>query len=200
MNLDTYKALLSTDVSDAMDVGYAMDIGIHSLWTPTPKIMGFAYTVKCVNMSNTYLHDAIYQAPQGSVVVVEADANNYAIAGGNVCQVAKDNGIAGFVIDGVIRDIAEVRDCQFPVFARGVFPKPGNKTKHGSCQETITCGSVTVNDGDLIVADEEGIVVVPKQDMPSILDNALEKQKKASEQSLSQWREKHEAKIKQVLR
>jgi regulator of RNase E activity RraA len=199
MNLEPYQHLLSTDISDAMPAGFAMDMGIRSLCTPSPQLMGFAYTVRCENRSNTYFHDAIYSAPTGAIVVAEADANDYAVAGGNVCAVAQENGVAGFIIDGVARDLGEIRSLAFPVYARGVFPKPGDKIKAGESTISIVCGGVTVNTGDLIVADEEGIAVVPAVDVERVLASALEKQKKADIEPLADWRDKHQKKIQQVL-
>lgn len=199
MIAEMYKSLLATDISDAQPAGQAMDIGMKSLLSPTPKLMGYAFTVRCTNRSNTYLHDAIYRAPEGAVIVVEADAHDYAVAGGNVCAVAQQNGVAGFVIDGVIRDVGEAKEINFPVFARGVFPKPGDKTDDGESQVEITCGGVTVNTGDLIIADEEGIVVIPQAQIESTLEEALAKKEKAEAQSLADWRASHEAKIKSIL-
>lgn len=199
MIVEMYKSLLATDISDAQPAGQAMDIGMKSLLSPTPKLMGYAFTVRCTNRSNTYLHDAIYRAPEGAVIVVEADAHDYAVAGGNVCAVAQQNGVAGFVIDGVIRDVGEAKEINFPVFARGVFPKPGGKTDDGESQVEITCGGVTVNTGDLIIADEEGIVVIPQAQIESTLEEALAKKEKAEAQSLADWRASHEAKIKSIL-
>ena len=199
MIAEMYKSLLATDISDAQSAGQAMDIGMKSLLSPTPKLMGYAFTVRCTNRSNTYLHDAIYRAPEGAVIVVEADAHDYAVAGGNVCAVAQQNGVAGFVIDGVIRDVGEAKEINFPVFARGVFPKPGGKTDDGESQVEITCGGVTVNTGDLIIADEEGIVVIPQAQIESTLEEALAKKEKAEAQSLADWRASHEAKIKSIL-
>ena len=199
MNLEQYKHLLATDVSDAQGAGFAMDIAIKSLLTPAPRIMGIAFTVKCENRSNTYFHDAIYSAPAGSIIVAEVDEKDYAVAGGNVCAVAQQNGIAGFVIDGVARDLGEMRSLNFPVYARGAFPKPGGKSNDGQSQVEITCGGVTVNTGDLIIADEEGIVVVPQADIETVMQSALSKQAKAEAQSLADWRESHEAKISEIL-
>ncbi len=196
---EVYQSLLATDISDAQSAGQAMDIGIRSLLSPIPRLMGYAFTVRCTNRSNTYLHDAIYKAPKGAVIVVETDANDYAVAGGNVCAVAQQNGVAGFVIDGVIRDVGEAKEISFPVFARGVFPKPGGKTNDGESQVEINCGGVSVNTGDLIVADEEGIVVIPKAEIESTLKSALEKKQKAEAQSLADWRTGHEAKIKSII-
>ena len=97
----------------------------------------------------------------------------------------------GFVIDGVVRDIGEIRERRFPLFARGVFPKPGNKTNDGASQIEITCGSVKVNTGDFIVADEEGIVVIPQNDIKNVLDSALQKKTRAEAQPLDEWRKNH---------
>ena len=194
-----YSELLSTDIADAMPHGHVMDIGIRSLWSPSPQLMGPAYTVRCENRSNTYLHNAIYAAPAGSIIVAEVDANDYAVAGGNVCAVAQQNGIAGMVIDGAARDLGEIRDLQFPVFARGVFPKPGGKSEAGASEVTISCGKVSVNTGDLIVADEEGIIVIPAADIEHTLHQAAEKKAKADAESLEAWREKHYQKIKALI-
>lgn len=199
MNLTPYQDLLATDISDAQGAGFAMDIGVKSLLSPTPAIMGIAFTVRCANRSNTFMHDAIYSAPKGSIIVVETDAQDYAVAGGNVCAVAQQNGVAGFVIDGVIRDLGELRNLNFPVFARGVFPKPGGKSKNGESQVAINCGGVTVNTGDLIVADEEGIVVIPQADIDTTLATALIKQHKAEAQSLADWRANHEKTIREIV-
>lgn len=202
MNLEKYQDLLSTDIADAMGQACAMDIGIKcqiAQGEAVPRLMGLAYTVRCENRSNTYLHDAIYSAPKDSVVVVESEELNYAIAGGNVCAVAQQNGIAGFVIDGVVRDIGEVRSIGFPVFARGIYPKPGKKGPDGAAQIEIQCGGLSVNPGDLIVADEEGIVAVPAVDIETILENALIKKNKAENASLEEWRANHHQKIQEIV-
>ncbi len=199
MNLTPYQDLLATDISDAQGAGCAMDIGLKSLLSPTPAIMGVAFTVRCSNRSNTFMHDAIYSAPKGAIIVVETDGHDYAVAGGNVCAVAQQNGIAGFVIDGVIRDVGELKGLNFPVFARGVFPKPGGKSNDGESQVAITCGGITVNTGDLIVADEEGIVVIAQADIEATLATALAKQQKAEAQSLADWRANHEKKIREIV-
>ncbi len=202
MNLDKYQGLLSTDISDALGQSCAMDIGIQcqiAQGKDVPRLFGLAYTVRCENRSNTYLHDAIYSAAPGAVVVVEAEAHDYAIAGGNVCAIAQKNGIAGFVLDGVFRDVGEVRDIGFPVFARGVYPKPGKKGSEGQAQIEIQCGGLKVNSGDLVVADEEGIVVIPLLDIESVLKEAYEKKIKAENTTLEQWRDNHYQKIQAIV-
>ncbi len=197
--LETFNTLAATDVADALPHEQIMNIGLHSIWTPCPKITGPAHTARCVNGDNTQLHACIHTAPAGSIVVVETDGNDYAVAGGNVCAIAQKNGIAGFIIDGVVRDLAEIRDAQFPVFARGVYPKPGKKGPNGERQVTINCGGVSVSPGDLIVADEEGISVVPKDRIQAVLNDALAKKAQAEQKTLEQWSANHKQKITDAL-
>lgn len=199
MTIESFKTLAATDVADASTHDQVMDIGIQAILSPAQRIVGPAFTVRCENASNSWLHDAIYSAPKGSVIVASADGCDYAVAGGNVCAIAQQNGVAGFVIDGVVRDLGEIREAQFPVYARGVYPKPGKKSTEGASQISINCGGVTVNPGDIIIADEEGIVVVPADNQDAILQDALAKKVKADQQTLEEWTSKHRKKIAEVL-
>ena len=146
------------------------------------------------------LHAAIYRAQPGSIIVVESGDIDYAAAGGNVCAVAQTRGIAAFVIDGVIRDLAEVRERRFPVFARGVMPIPGSKEIVSALNVPIRCGGVEVCPGDIIVADEEGIVVVPFAKGESVLKTAQARARKDASTSLEAWETAHRAKIEEILR
>src|SRR5580700_9929118 len=150
-----------TNLADILGRGQVMDIGIRPLWPAIPRVAGPAFTVRCPPGDNLMLHAAIYRAAPGSVIVVQAGDVDYAVAGGNVCAVAQRRGIAAFVIDGVIRDLAEVRGMRFPVFARGVVPIPGAKAVVHPLNEMVRCGGVNVAAGDVVVADEEGIAVTP---------------------------------------
>ena len=148
---------------------------------------------------NLMLHAAIYRAAPGSVIVVKAGDVDYAVSGGNVCAIAQKRGIAGFVVDGVIRDVAEVRECNFPVFARGVMPIPGKKQGPGTLNQPITCGGVRVLPGDIVVADEEGIVVVPIAQQETAWAIAKQRSDRDAAQSLAEWETNHRAKIDRIL-
>jgi regulator of RNase E activity RraA len=165
-----------------------------------PLIAGPAYPVQCSPGDNLMLHAAIYRAEPGSIIVVEAGDMDYAVSGGNVCAVAKRRGIAGFVVDGVIRDLAEVRENGFPVFARGVIPKPGVKNQLGILNDTVHCGGVAVSPGDIVVADEEGIVVVPKSERKAVLEMAQARAVKDKTQILDEWEAEHREKIESILK
>jgi 4-hydroxy-4-methyl-2-oxoglutarate aldolase len=193
-----FAALPPTTLADLLDRGQVMDIGIRPLW-PAPRVAGPAFTVRCPAGDNLMLHAAIYRAAPGSVIVVEAGDVDYAVAGGNVCAVAQRRGIAAFVVDGVIRDLGEVRELGFPVFARGVIPIPGTKAAVAPLGEPVRCGGVTVRAGDVVVADEEGVVVVPATRQDEILRTGSARLEREAAQSLDAWEEAHRARISKIL-
>ncbi|MEL6579503.1 MAG: RraA family protein [Cyanobacteria bacterium J06621_12] len=198
-NIEQFRAISPTAYADALSREQFMDLGIKAVWQPIPRIAGIAYTVKCHPGDNLMLHGAIYRAAPGSVIVVESGSLDYAVSGGNVCAIAQKRGIAGFIVDGVIRDVAEVREAQFPVFARGVIPKPGVKETLGSLNQPIVCGGVTVKAGDIVVADEEGIAVIPAVDQDAVYEIALARTQKESSETLEQWEAQHRAKVERLL-
>ena len=172
---------------------------IRPIWTPVPRVAGPAFTVRCPPGDNLMLHAAIYRAEPGSVIVVESGDRDYALAGGNVCAVAHRRGIAAFVLDGLIRDLGEVREIGFPVFARGVIPIPGSKARLGSHRETVRCGGVPVGPGDVVVADEEGVVVVPADRHDEVLAAARARLAKEEAESPGDRERAHRARIEKTL-
>lgn len=189
----------TTALADFLAREQVMDFGIRSLWTPVPRVAGPAFTVRCPPGDNLMLHAAIYRAEPGSVIVVESGDVDYAVAGGNVCAVAQRRGIAAFVIDGVIRDLGEVRELGFPVFARGVIPFPGAKAQVQPLNGQVWCGGVSVSGGDMVVADEEGIVVTPAGQQEQVLRDAQARQAREARESVDAWEQAHRARIDQIL-
>lgn len=186
------------EYADALPREQFMDFAIKSLWEQPPRIAGRAFTVKCEQGDHLMLHAAIYEAQKGDVIVAQGDIN-YALAGGNVCAIAQQRGIVGFVIDGVIRDLAQVRSLAFPVFARGVIPKPGVKKRYTPLNQPIVCGGVKVEPGDYLVADEEGIVVIPKAQLEEAYLIALARTEKDAKTSMSAWRDTHHQNVMAIL-
>lgn len=194
-----FKNISPTTLADVLGREQVMDVGIRPLWDSTPRVAGPAFTVRCPAGDNLMLHAAIHRAPAGSIIVVEAGDVDYAVAGGNVCAVAQGRGIAAFVVDGVIRDLGEVREMGFPVFARGVIPFPGSKTAVEPLNAPIRCGGVKVNAGDIVVADEEGIVVAPSTRQEQALLDAQRKQANDAQESLDAWEQAHRVRIDTIL-
>ncbi len=194
-----YGSFATTAYANVLDRDRVMDIGIRPLWTGMPRIAGPAYTAGCAPGDNLMLHAAIYRAPAGSIVVVAAADVDYALAGGNVCAVAQRNGIAGFVVDGVVRDLREIRELGFPVFARGVIPKPGTRDALGTLAATIRCGGVAVAPDDIVIADEEGIVVLPLSTAMDRFAQAQALEEKEAAQTLDDWEANHRRNVDAIL-
>lgn len=194
-----FKDFSPAALADVLGRGQVMDIGVRPLWPSMPRVAGPAFTVRCPPGDSLMLHAAIHRAPPGSVIVVESGDVDHALAGGNVCAVAQRRGIAAFVADGVIRDLAEVRAMGFPVFARGVIPIPGAKQAIVPFNVPVRCGGVSVNAGDVVVADEEGIVVIPGGRRGQVLLAARAKLAREAGESLDAWEEAHRARIGKIL-
>ncbi len=133
MDFAAFARLSPTTLADVLTRDRVMDPGIRPQWGPIPRLAGPAYPVRCAPGDNLMLHAAIHQAPAGTVIVVQAGDQDFAVAGGNVCAWAQQRGIAGFIVDGLIRDVGEVRELRFPVFSRGVIPNEPNNTVIGTC-------------------------------------------------------------------
>ena len=200
MDIAAFAKLSPTTLADALTRDRVMDAGIRPLWGPMPRLAGPAYPVACPPGDNLMLHAAIHRAAPGAVIVVKAGDSEWAMAGGNVCAWAQKRSIAGFVVDGMIRDVAEVRQNRFPVFARGIIPIPGDKKAPGAIDALVTCGGVLVAPGDIVVADEEDIVVVPLEKAPEILAAAQTKAAKDAAQTLESWARDHKEKIDAAMK
>lgn len=194
-----FRDISPTTLADVLTRDQVMDSSIRPLWAGMPRVAGQAYTVLCAPGDNLMLHAAIYRAAPGAVIVVQASDLDYAVAGGNVCRVAQKRGIAAFVVDGVMRDVAEAREIGFPVFARGVIPIPGGKEIITELNSPVKCGGVRVEAGDAVVADEEGVVVVPSAKLAAVLQDAQAKATKEAAVTLEEWETVHHARIEAIL-
>ncbi|MGM0518136.1 MAG: RraA family protein [Campylobacterota bacterium] len=172
-----------------------MDIGIKQLWSNIPRVSGPAFTVEMVAGENLSLHRAIYEAPVGSIIVAQSNTVDYSVIGGNVTAIAQKRGIAGFVIDGTVRDIGEIRELKMPMFGRGVLPMPGGKKNAVPVNVPITAGGIAVNPGDIIVADEEGVAVIPQDKALEVYDKTKEKMEKEAKMGFEKWAQNHKKRI-----
>src|SRR3989475_11802293 len=109
MDIDAFAKLSPTALADVLTRDRVMDPGLRPLWQPMPRLAGPAYPVACPAGDNLMLHVAIHRAPAGSVIVFAAGDSHWALAGGNVCAYAQQVGLAGVVVDRVIRELAETR-------------------------------------------------------------------------------------------
>lgn len=162
---DLVRALVAhatPDLADAMNRANTLDHAIGPLFRPIPRIAGPAVTVSIPTGALSVLKEAVQRTIPGDVLVVNACGNpTAAVIGGNICRGMVHRGLAGMVVDGAVRDVGEIRTDGLPSFARSVATFPGPKDGPGEVNVPIACGGVVVNPGDIIVADEDGIVVVP---------------------------------------
>jgi len=194
-----FSTLATTDYGNILGVEHFLDFNIRPLWQGMPRIAGEAYTVQLASGDNLMLHAAIYEAPKGSILLIDGVDCEYAVAGGNVCAVAMQRGIKGFVIDGVIRDLGEIQAMNFPVYAKGVFPVPGKKNAYAELGQPVNCGGVRASTGDMVVADAEGIAVIPKLEAESVYLAASAKAAAETQLTLTEWEANHRRKIAQAL-
>lgn len=169
------RKLACSLISDAMECYAPMDGHIKSI-APKMKVAGTAITIALRPGDNLFLHKAIYLAGKGYVLVADGKGySNGAAWGEMTTRAAIAIGVEGVVLDGFIRDLAELRELGFPVFARGAVPSGMNRLGPGEINGVISCGGVSVNPGDLVCGDEDGVVVVPRDKAAEVLDRAEDK-------------------------
>ncbi|MGF9713635.1 RraA family protein [Paenibacillus sp. JMULE4] len=167
--LDTYRGFVTPHLSDNMNRLNAVDASIRPIHT-RGTLVGSAFTVKTRPGDNLMVHKAIDMAGPGDVIVVDAggDLTN-AIMGEIMVNIAKKNGIEGFIIDGAIRDMEPIRDMNYPLYAKGVTHRGPYKDGPGEINVPIQLGGVIVRPGDVILADMDGVVVVPYEHAEALI-------------------------------
>lgn len=139
-------------------------------------LLGTAFTVKTRPGDNLILHKAIDLAVPGDIIVVDGQGElANALTGELMITWAQLRGVAGFIIDGAIRDAGVIKEMTIPVYAAGTTPAGPYKDGPGSINIPISCGGVTVHPGDILVGDEDGVVVINPKDAPSILEKTRQK-------------------------
>lgn len=186
MNLDQlirgFTNTTTASISDVLDRRGIRGFMSHAIKARTvdKKIVGPAVTVREVKSSEarppTVAIEAIERATPGSVIVIAVeDGADVAVWGGLMTAGAWARGLAGAVLDGGVRDVAEIRrDYQFPVYARSVVPST-TVGRYVAVERDVpvVCGGVRVVPGDIVVADQDGVVVVPIEIAEDVLKEAL---------------------------
>lgn len=152
-----------SDVLRNLQASYAMDASIKSIVLGL-HVAGPAFTVLARAGSIITVHRALLEAPSGSILVVGGETFqnvNAALFGKMMATQARLRGLAALVVDGVVRDAADLREMRFPVFARGTTPHVGMNRVLGQIQVPVPCGGLIVHPGDYLVGDDDGVVVVP---------------------------------------
>lgn len=163
------------DISDLLNRLYAVDPQIRCLTSEHHRICGPACTVKVFPGDNLMVHKSLDVAEPGDVIIVDAGGSAMnAVLGDLVSTKAKHRGVAGFIIDGLVRDLPGIQELNFPVFARGTSPIGPLHRGPGEINFAICCGGIVINPGDIIVGDSMGVVVVPQGIAPELLQRLQE--------------------------
>lgn len=183
--IDGLKEIETPHISDAMGKYQTVSSEIRPIYDGA-RVCGPALTVQCKPGDLTMVHLAVDIAKTGDVIVVDGRGErDFARWGYLISRRSKHKGIAGAVIDGGVRDVREIKEIGFPVFARSITPAAGGIFWPGSINTTITCGGVTVNPGDIVVGDEDGLVMVPRMNADAILSASkaiIDREKKIEEE------------------
>ena len=187
--VEAYREIPTSIISDNMERLFAMESKIRP-FHPKPIMVGHALTIHCPPGDNLVLQKAIEMAEPGDILVFNAGGDTtQAPVGEIVVSNCIRRGVAGLVIDGVVRDSDILPTLAIPVFAKGVTHRGCYKEGPGEINVTIACGGVVVRPGDLVVGDSDGIVIVPYEEAEGLLPKLLKKIAQ-EEQVLEQIRNK----------
>ena len=140
------------------------------------KVSGPAFTVEVRPGDNLMIHAALVLAQPGDVIVVDGKGDlSCALTGALMAAHAQKAGIAGFVINGAVRDTEDCAKGSFPIFAAGCNPNGPLKNSGGRINWPVSVGGTTVNPGDLIVGDADGVTVLPRELAAAIVAGAQAK-------------------------
>lgn len=168
--LDRYAALDSAAVSDALDqLGLPPGVGdLRPVWG-SASVVGFAVTVQLEPRTDGpagahIATTAVETADDQNVIVVDNQGRTDVSCWGGILSLgAAQRGVRGVVADGVCRDVGEARELEFPVFSRGSIPATARgRVQQRSTGEPVTIAGLTVHQGDVVLHDETGLVVVPR--------------------------------------
>jgi len=140
---------------------------------PGMRVCGPAVTVFSEPGDNIIIHQAIYTAKPGDVLLVSAGGAVEAGPWGEIMAVAaQSRGIAGLVIDGYVRDSDAIIGLGFPVFSRGLCIKGTTKSHLGLINHPLTISGEIINPGDIVLGDRDGVVVVAREELEQVIEQS----------------------------
>jgi len=185
--IETLRQIALPLLSDNLHRGTG-SVGLRPYHRPAP-MAGTAVTVRCRGGDNLTTLRAFDFCRPGDVLVIDAggDVTN-AVLGGIMSLGAAMLGLAGLVVDGAIRDVAEISERDFPVYARGVNHRGPYKNGPGEINVPVSIGGMVVQPGDIIVGDQDGLLAFAAANAPDLIEKALA-QKKKEDQAMADIRE-----------
>jgi len=183
--VEGFQSIGVGDIGHIAQWGF-MDTAIRPVWRDI-RLVGTALTVWMPDEGSAVTRKAIQIAEPGDVLVIDRGGDTeIACWGGFVTMLAKEKGLAGMIIDGAVTDTMEISDLRWPVYSRtvsGLLTRNGGQ--NGEINTTVNCGGVPVSSGDLIVADDDGIVVIRPHEAAELL--ATVRQRYGGHPNIRQW-------------
>lgn len=173
-DLTTLGVLADRDIAnlgDAMHGFGVVDPAIRPVAGPVRRVIGAAFTIKVHPGDNLMIRKAMNHVQPGDVLVIDSRGDTTkAVLGGVSTEEMQRVGAGAMVVDGAVRDRAHIARLGFPVYARAVHPGLPTFSGAGEINVPVCCGGIVVEPGDIVVADEEGIVVIPRLDLGAVVD------------------------------
>jgi len=164
----------SASINECMPQNGALTHDFRPVW-PEQKAVGRAFTVKARPGDNLILHKALTLIKPGDFIIVTCDGfqESGGMWGGIMSQAALTMGAVGLVTDGCVRDTMMMKKIGFKAWSRGISIKGSTKVTKGLINHPITIGNVLVNPGDLVFADNDAVVIIPRQQAAEVLKKAV---------------------------
>ncbi len=173
--IDQFRGIGTATIHEASGKKGAVDFSIKPI-TRGVRICGPAFTVQCHPLDNLMLHKALERAQPGDVLVATVGGHyEGGYFGGLMATSAVARNLGGLAIDGCIRDSEEIIRMGFPIFCRGFSIRGTTKQVLGLINHPVLFGGILVNPGDLIVGDDDGMVVVSRDECKAVLDKSLQR-------------------------
>ncbi|WP_027132628.1 RraA family protein [Geminicoccus roseus] len=168
--VDALAGMLTSQIVDAMGGSGALDWRIKPIVPGQDRFFGVARTSDCGPCDNLAMLASIADCKPGDVVVTTtAGYEKAAVTGDLALGMARNQGVVGFVTDGMVRDLDGIRDMGVPCFARGLTPNSPARSGPGTVDLPIVMGEVVVQSGDVVVGDPDGVVIVPRARLKEVV-------------------------------
>jgi len=173
---DLFEAFSRVSTPNISDAYHKQGVvkGLVPHLNPGQKMVGRALTVQTANGDWAKSVEAIDRAKDGDVIVIDAGGGDVAVWGELASESAMVMGVRGVVIDGAIRDIDDIKASGFPSFSKHVVPNAGEPKGYGGIGIEVTIGNQAVRTGDWIIGDENGLIVVPKENAVEVANRSLD--------------------------
>jgi 4-hydroxy-4-methyl-2-oxoglutarate aldolase len=177
--LARFAGIPTADAVDALGGRGAIDFGIRRLFS-SGSFVGSALTVETPPNDNLAPYAALELVRPGDVVVISTrDFTGAASIGDTLLKLYSERGVAGVVLDGLVRDLSGIEEIGVPLYARGLSPNAPQKHGPGSVGSDIVVGGVAVAQGDIVIGDRDGVVIVPAKRAEHVL-GSIESKKGAA--------------------